>query len=57
VVGLEREGERDGSGTPGGQLLNDGGTGSLNDLGGLLGGMIGGQGGLGGLFGGVENRT
>jgi uncharacterized protein YidB (DUF937 family) len=43
--------------TPGGQLPKDGGTGSLNDLGGLLGGMLGGQGGLGGMFGGGENRT
>jgi uncharacterized protein YidB (DUF937 family) len=42
--------------TPGGQLPQGGGTGSLNDLGGLLGGMLGGQGGLGGLFGGSEKK-
>jgi uncharacterized protein YidB (DUF937 family) len=37
--------------TPGGQLPQGGGVGSLNDLGGLLGGILGG-GGLGGILGG-----
>jgi uncharacterized protein YidB (DUF937 family) len=40
--------------TPGGQLPPGGGTGSVNDLGGLLGGILGG-GGLGGMLGG-ENK-
>ena len=36
--------------TPGGQLPQGGGVGSLGDLGGLIGGLLGGgQGGLGGL--------
>jgi uncharacterized protein YidB (DUF937 family) len=39
--------------TPGGQLPQGGGVGSLNDLGGLLGGMLGG-GGLGGMLGGNQ---
>ena len=39
--------------TPGGQLPEGGGTGSINDLGGLIGGILGG-GGLGGMLGGTK---
>jgi uncharacterized protein YidB (DUF937 family) len=41
--------------TPGGQLPEGGGVGSLNDLGGLLGGMLDG-GGLGGMFRGNQDN-
>jgi uncharacterized protein YidB (DUF937 family) len=42
--------------TPGGQLPKGGGTGTLDELGGLLGGLMGGSGGLGGMFGGGETK-